>query len=80
MPRIQPLSRKQLPWIGRLFLFGAERKFPALADWVRIKSATPLLLFGEYVHELSLMFSKQLDPRIRELAGTRAASLIGCPG
>jgi len=80
MARIEPMSRKKLPLIGRFFLLGAERRFPELADWVRIKSHTPLLLFGEYVHELSLMFSRQLDARTRELAGMRAASLIGCAG
>jgi hypothetical protein len=78
--RIEPLPVDRLPLYGRLTHWLAGRFFSDLQVSVRIKSKTPLLMFGEYVYEICLMRSRHLDTRIKELAAMRASSLVGCPG
>ena len=78
--RIEPLPVDRLPLYGRLTHWLAGRLLSGLQVSVRIKSKTPLLMFGEYVYEICLMRSRHLDTRIKELAAMRASSLVGCPG
>ena len=78
--RIDPLPVDRLPLYGRLTHWLAGRFAPELQLPVRIKSKTPLLMFGEYVYEICLLRSRHLDTRIKELAAMRASSLVGCPG
>ena len=80
MARIDPLPRERLPWAGRLAHWVAGRWYPDLAKIVRVKARTPWLLVGEYAFEVSLLLSRQLDTKLKEMAAARASALIGCPG
>ena len=48
-------------------------------DFVRYLVRRPALLFAVQTYETAIILSNRVETRYKQLAGMKAASLIGCP-
>ncbi len=48
-------------------------------DLVRYLARRPALLLANWAYETALVASNRVEPRVKTLAVTKAASLTGCP-
>ncbi len=56
-----------------------KRPLPHAPEPVRILGHRPLLMSAYGAFETALMWSRALDPRIKELARARVGMIHGCP-
>lgn len=67
-------------WLGRRVTSRVTgRRLEAAPEPVRIMAHRSLVMSAYGSMELALMYSRALDPRIKELARARVGTIHGCP-
>lgn len=87
MARIQPRRPRGISVFLRLSYFLArwrtgrltKRRLPEAPEPARLLAHRPLLMMAYGSFEQGLLWSRALDPRVKELARHRAGALHGCP-
>ena len=87
MARVRSLTGREAPWVARIsYWFGGRvaakltgrRSAPALEPYA-VAAHRPWIMQAQGFFELALMWSRRLDPRVKELARMRVGTIHGCP-
>ena len=79
MARIEGIPEHKAGLATRFAYWFSQRRFGKVAEPLRAMAHHPTLLRGYAAFELSLDRSGLVDDRLKNLAGLKAATLIGCP-
>jgi hypothetical protein len=79
MARIDIVSRDRAGWFVRLAEWFARRRFDKVLEPIGIMGQSPAVLAAAAAYELASERARHLEPRLKVLAGIKAATLIGCP-
>jgi hypothetical protein len=79
MTRIEGVSEREAGLATRLAYRFSQRRFGEVAEPLKVTAHHPWVFRGYGAFELALGRSKLVDERLKELAGLKAATLIGCP-
>jgi hypothetical protein len=79
MVRIEGISKREAGAVTRFAYWFSRRRFGKVAEPLRVTAHHPTLLRGYGAFELALDRSSLLDERLKDLAGLKAATLVGCP-
>ena len=77
--RIEGVARNKAGFLARLTYRFSRRRFGKVADPLRVMGHHNRVLFGASMFELAMDRAKTVEPRLKELAQIKAATLVGCP-
>lgn len=77
--RIPGVSKRGASLFVRLSYWFSQRRFGRVADPLRIMGHHSWVSFGSGMFELASERSKLVEPRLKDLAQIKAATLVGCP-
>ncbi len=79
MARIGGVPEREAGLATRLAYWFSRRRLGKVAEPLQVTAHHPTLLRGYGAFELALERSSRVDDRLKDLAGLKAATLIGCP-
>ncbi len=79
MPRIRGVPDERAGWLLRMARRFSRRKLGKDLELTAIVGHSSWLLGGVGAFETAMERATKLDPRVKSLAGIKAATLIGCP-
>jgi 4-carboxymuconolactone decarboxylase len=77
--RIEGLPKNRAGLLGRFFYWMSKRSLGKVADPLTVMAHHGWVLFGYGIFELASLRARLLEPRLKELAQIKAATLVGCP-
>ena len=78
MARIDGVSDAQAGFATRFVFSGAKRIAGQVPDPLRIMAHSKPVMWGDALFEIALQRAHSVPPRLKALAGIKAAALIGC--
>lgn len=78
MARIDGVSDAQAGLATRFVFSGAKRIAGQVPDPLRIMAHSKPVMWGSALFEIALQRATTVPPRLKALAGIKAAALIGC--
>jgi hypothetical protein len=78
MSRIEPVSERHAGWFVRLVYSFAKKRLGKVPGPLRVLAHHPTLLAGTGAFEMSLERARRVEPRLKNLAQIRVATLVGC--
>jgi hypothetical protein len=79
MSRIPGVPEKSAPWLVRLAYRMARRRVGKVPEPIMVTAHSPWIFRGMGAFELALERARRVDPKLKALAGIKAAALVGCP-
>jgi len=79
MARIAGVPEARAPWLVRLAYLFARRKLGKIPEPLAVSAHQTWVLSGMGAYEMALERARLVDPKLKALAGTKAAALVGCP-
>jgi hypothetical protein len=79
MARIKGVPNERAGWLLRMARRFSRRRLGKDLELTSILGHSSWLLGGVGVFEAAMERATKLDPRVKSLAGIKAATLIGCP-
>ena len=77
--RIEGVAQNKAGFLARLTYRFSRRRFGKVADPLKVMAHHHRVLFGASMFELAMDRAKRVEPRLKELAQIKAATLVGCP-
>ena len=77
--RIQGLSENRAGWLTRFVYRIAKKKLKTLPDPVTVMAHNGWVLAGTSAYEMAAEKFRGIDPKLKELAQIKAATMVGCP-
>jgi hypothetical protein len=76
--RIEGVDPRRAGPFVRLAYWFTRRRYGKLLQPVTVVAHHPWILSAAGAYELSLQRARRVDPRLKVLAGLKAATLVGC--
>lgn len=77
--RIEGVSESRAGLFVRLAFWFSRRRFGKVADPLKLMGHHAWVSFGNGLFELASERARLVEPRLKDLAGIKAATLVGCP-
>ena len=77
--RIEGVSRSKASLFVRLVCWFSQRRFGKVVDPLKLTGHHSWLSFGYGMFEFASERAQLVELRLKELAGIKAATLVGCP-
>jgi len=77
--RIEGVSKSKASLFVRLACWFSQRRFGKVADPLKLTGHHPWVSFGYGLFELASERAQLVELRLKDLAGIKAATLVGCP-
>jgi len=79
MARIDGVPSAKAGWQQRFASWLSRRRFGTVAEPIAIMAHHPWVFRAYGAFEMGLERCRTIDPRLKELAQLKAATLVGCP-
>ena len=79
MARVEGVPAARAGLFVRLAYWFTRRRLRTVPEPLAIMAHQPAILAGVAGYELALERARLVDPRLKTLAGLKAAALVGCP-
>ena len=79
MSRIAGVPERSASWLTRLAYRMARRRLGKVPEPFTVAAHHPWIFRGMAAFELALERGRRVEPKLKALAGIKAAALVGCP-
>ncbi len=79
MARIAGVPEDRGGWLSWLAYRFSRKRLGKVAEPLAVSAHHPWIMRGLVAYEFALDRSRRIDPRLKALAGLKAATLVGCP-
>lgn len=77
--RIEGVPKHKAGLMARVAYWFSQRQFGKVADPLKVMAHHGWVSFGAGMFELTGQRARLVEPRLKELAQIKAATLVGCP-